>query len=251
MGRDSDQGKGTDSALHSEDLEDVAEFDAFASNYEEALAQGLRFSGEESAYFARGRVNALAAQLARRRGLANPRVILDFGCGTGSTTPLLKDLPAVERVIGTDVSGRLLATARAEYATDGVEFVTHEEIPERAVDVAYCNGVFHHIRPDARDEAIAQVRAALRPGGLFALCENNAWNPGTRVVMRSIPFDRDAIPLSPLRARRLLIGNGFEIETTRFLFFFPRSFRALRRWESHLVRVPLGAQYIVFARRPS
>jgi SAM-dependent methyltransferase len=235
---------------HPEPGGDVAEFDSFASNYEEALAEGLRFSGEESAYFARGRVDALAAHLASRAATACPRVILDFGCGTGSTTPLLEDLPSVRRVIGTDVSHRLLDAARQQYASDSVEFVTYDQIPDGDVDVAYCNGVFHHISPEARGEALAQVRSALRPKGLFALCENNSWNPGTRLVMRSIPFDRDAMPLSPRQARRLLAANGFEIEATEFLFFFPRTLRVLRVWESHLRSLPLGAQYIVFARRP-
>jgi SAM-dependent methyltransferase len=251
MGEPTGQDKDANSAFHPREGEGVAEFDSFASNYEEALAKGLRFSGEQSEYFARGRVKALAAHLASRPSMAGARVILDFGCGTGSTTPLLKDLPSVARVIGTDVSPRLLDTARAEYAGGSIEFVTHDQIPERAADVAYCNGVFHHIPPNARDEAITQVRSALRPGGVFALCENNPWNPGSRLVMRSIPFDRDADPLSARQARRLLIGTGFDIEATEFLFFFPRTFNLLRRWESRLAHVPLGAQYIVFARRPS
>jgi SAM-dependent methyltransferase len=251
MGEPTGQDKDANSALHPCEGGDVAEFDRFASNYEETLAEGLRFSGERSEYFAHGRVKALAAHLASRPTMVGARVILDFGCGTGSTTPLLKDLPSVARVIGTDVSQRSLDTARAKHAGDGVEFVRHDQIPERAADVAYCNGVFHHIPPDARDEAIAKVRSALRPGGVFALCENNPWNPGTRLVMRSIPFDRDAEPLSVRQARRLLIGNGFDIEATQFLFFFPRTFRAVRRWESRLAGVPLGAQYIVFARRPN
>ena len=251
MGERTGQDVDANSALHPHEGGDVAEFDSFASNYEETLAKGLRFSGEQSEYFARGRVNALAAHLASRPTMTGAGVILDFGCGTGSTTPLLKDLPSVARVIGTDVSQRLLDTARAEHAGDGVEFVTKDQIPERVADVAYCNGVFHHIPPNARDEAIAQVRSALRPGGVFALCENNPWNPGTRLVMRSIPFDRDADPLSARQARRLLIANGFDIEATEFLFFFPRTLSLLRRWEGHLRGLPLGAQYVVFARSPS
>lgn len=47
------------------------------------------------------------------------------------------------------------------------------------------------------------VRRSLRPGGVFAFWEINPWNPGTRHVMSRIPFDRDAIMLTPPEARWL------------------------------------------------
>jgi SAM-dependent methyltransferase len=227
----------------------VAGFDSFASDYEEALEMGLRLSGESSMYFAQGRVEALCAHLAHSAPATPVRAILDFGCGTGSTTPLLRELPGVERVIGVDVSERLLERARAAHGGPGVEFRRTDQLGDGEVDLAYCNGVFHHIPIADRPQALSAVRAALRPGGLFALCENNPWNPGTRMVMRAIPFDRDAIPISPSRARRMLNDHGFEVEATRFLFFFPRALSALRRVEPRLGRVPLGAQYMVLARR--
>ncbi len=213
------------------------------------MAKGLRLSGESSRFFAQGRVDALAAHL-KRKPIGSVQLVLDYGCGTGSTTPLLKRLPGVERVVGVDVSQRLLDVARAQHATDGVDFLADDQVPEGAVDVAYCNGVFHHIQPAARLDAVRIVSCALRPGGLFALCENNPWNPGTRLVMRQIPFDRDATPLSPPETRRLLREGGFEVEASEFLFFLPRPLRKLRRWEKHLAHLPLGAQYIVLARKP-
>jgi hypothetical protein len=66
--------------------------------------------------------------------------------------------------------------------------------------------------------------------------------------MRRIPFDRDAVPLSPPQARRLLQRSGFaRIERPRFLFWFPRWLRPLRALEPALVGVPLGAQYYFLA----
>jgi SAM-dependent methyltransferase len=179
-----------------------------------------------------------------------PRLMLDFGCGTGGSTPLLNDLVGAGRAVGVDVSPRSLAVARERVSRDDVEFhlLTHGSI--REVDCAYCNGVFHHIRPDERDDAVGYVFSALGPGGLFALCENNPWNPGTRLVMRSIPFDREALPLGPRQTRRLLQAGGFEILTTDFLFVFPHPLRALRGVERRLRRFPVGAQYMTLARKP-
>jgi SAM-dependent methyltransferase len=226
-----------------------AVFDAYAEDYEDALQRGVGLSGEDSAFFARGRV----AWVARRLAELGVRVkhLLDFGCGTGSTTPLLLELLGATHVVGTDASSKLLEVARSRYGSARVEFLPLGEPPDGTIDLAYCNGVFHHIPPNQRTEAAQYVWRALRPGGLFAFWENNPWNPGTRVVMRRIPFDRDAIKLSPREARGLLRAAGFEILRTDFLFLFPRALAALRRVEPALASLPLGAQYLVLARRPA
>jgi hypothetical protein len=121
--------------------------------------------------------------------------------------------------------------------------------PRGQVDVAFCNGVFHHIPPSERPDALDYVSKSLRLGGFFAFWENNPWNPGTRLVMSRIPFDRDAITISPPEARRLVGDAGFDIVRTDHLFFFPRMLRWLRPLESRLTTVPVGAQYLVLARK--
>jgi SAM-dependent methyltransferase len=224
-----------------------AEFDAYAARYESALQEGLRVSGEDSAYFARGRIECIRDRLAELGAPA--RTVVDFGCGTGSATPLLLDILGAERVIGTDVSHRLLDRARTQHGSGLAEFCSTEQALEGWADVVHCNGVFHHIPPHERPSSLEWVRRALRPGGLFAFWENNPWNPGTRLVMRRIEFDRDAVMLTPHAAREMLTADGFEILRTQSLFYFPRTLRALRRYEPRLANVVLGAQYLVLARR--
>jgi hypothetical protein len=68
--------------------------------------------------------------------------------------------------------------------------------------------------------------------------------------MRRIPFDRDAVTLTPPSARRALMAAGFELIRTDFLFVFPSPLRVLRPLERRLAGLPLGAQYLVLARRP-
>lgn len=225
-----------------------AAFDAYAGDYEEALKRGIGLSGEESSYFARGRVQWVRRRLCEL-GMQTPAV-LDFGCGTGSTTPFLLELPGAAHVVGTDVSSGLLEVARDAQGSDRIEFVPTREPLVASTDLAYCNGVFHHIPVAERGDAVSYVLRSLRPGGLFALWENNPWNPGTRLVMRRIPFDRDAVTLSPPRARQMLAAGGFEIVRTDFLFVFPSPLAALRRLEPAIARLPLGAQYMVLARKP-
>jgi hypothetical protein len=111
--------------------------------------------------------------------------------------------------------------------------------------------VFHHIPLAERADAARTVWRALRPSGWFAFWENNPWNPGTQVVMKRCPFDRDAQTLSPPRARALLGTAGFEVVRTDFLFMFPRALKALRFIEPRVARWPLGAQYQVLCRKPA
>jgi|1185.fasta_scaffold02059_3 SAM-dependent methyltransferase len=229
------------------DAENLPE--AHVRRYEEELNQGISATGEGRDFFARGRVDFLSSCL-RSLDLV-PGRILDFGCGTGDTAPLLLGLPGASSLIGTDVSDVSVAAAEARYRTERAIFRTlAQHVPDGSVDLAYSNGVFHHIPPPERATAVDHVWRSLRPGGVFALWENNPWNPGTRYVMSRIPFDRDAVPLTSGTARALLRARGFEILRVDFLFVFPRFLSILRPLERRMTRLPLGGQYQVLVRRP-
>jgi len=228
---------------------DSSEFDAYSSDYDEALARGLSVSGEDKLYFARERI-AFLARCLHELGV-RPASVLDFGCGTGTATPFFVDLLGVERVVGVDSSERSLELAREQHGASRARFVASRMFaPSGEFPLAYCNGVFHHVPLAERPRVVRRIRESLAPGGHFALWENNPWNPGARYVMWRIPFDRDARMLSPRAARRLLVAGGFEIVRTDHLFVFPRALRGLRFLERHLHATPLGAQYQVLARRP-
>jgi SAM-dependent methyltransferase len=224
-----------------------SEFDGFALQYDAALERGISVSGEDKDFFARGRVQRLTRTL-QTLGV-KPRRILDFGCGTGSAVPHL--LTLADSVKGVDVSRASLEVARKAFAQDRrVDFEVLGDFRDKTrFDLGFCNGVFHHIPPEERANALEIVHRALEPDGLFAFWENNPWNPGTRIVMNRIPFDRDAIPLSPPEACRLLKSCGFQILGLEFHFYFPRCLSALRGFEKMLRSVPLGAQYQILVKK--
>lgn len=227
----------------------ATDFDSYADFYDRTLDEALKASGEDRSYFASGRVTWLARCL--RCMDASPRHVMDYGCGTGATTPLWFEILGAETVVGVDTSLRSLEVARRNHASERVHFLpTVEYEPAGALDLAYCNGVFHHIFPNQRAEAVRFVFRSLRPGGLFSFWENNPWNPGTRYVMAHCAFDQDAVPLSAIEARRLLRSEGFTVLRTDFLFVFPRLLRALRPIERLIFRLPFGAQYHVLCRKP-
>lgn len=223
-------------------------FDQYAAAYEDALSKALAPSGESREFFAAGRVAWLKRCLEEAREA--PRTILDFGCGDGASTPLLLKALRSESATGIDVSAKSLKIARSNHASTRIKYETIGEFQAFAqMDLAYCNGVFHHIVPGQRPEALALANKALRPGGLFSFWENSPWSPATRDVMSRCEFDRDAIMLTPPEARALLRTGGFEILRTDFRFIFPRALRAFRKMEDFVYRLPLGTQYQVLCRK--
>ncbi len=221
-----------------------------SAEYEEMLNRGIRLSGEDRQYFIAGRVKQLQQRLLPA---ASPRRILDFGCGTGETAGHLAETFSEAAIVGIDTSASAVAAASERYGSGRLRFVTVAEFdPDGSFDLCYVNGVFHHIEPSDRATATSLIYRALAPGGYLALFENNPWNPGTRLVMKRIPFDRDARPLTPLEAARLVRAAGFaQKPESRFLFFFPRPLAWLRFLEPWVAHVPLGAQYCVLAAKPS
>jgi SAM-dependent methyltransferase len=216
--------------------------------YTRMLNQGIKLSGEDQTFFINGRLRDLVKTMPARE----PGRILDFGCGLGLTAAALAELFPKAEVVGIDTAEEAIRFAQNERGSSRVRFQTLDLFSEKdAFDLAYCNGVFHHIPPGERMRAATLVRQALKPGGYFALFENNPWNPGTRMVMARIPFDRDAITLPPPETERLLRGAGFEIDRSlRFLFYFPRPLAFLRFTEPLLASLPLGAQYYALGRKP-
>jgi SAM-dependent methyltransferase len=226
------------------------EFDEYVEAYDSALAQGLSVSGEDKNYFARGRIAWLVDCL--RRLQVQPKAVMDFGCGIGSATPFFLDLMKVEFILGLDTSAKSLDVAKRIYGSKRTHFLLPDQYqPSEQIDLAFCNGVFHHIPLNERPAAVNYVYRSLQPVGLFALWENNPWNPGTRYMMSRVPFDRDAITLTPPEARRLVQAGGFEILRTDFLFIFPRMLRWFRGIEPLVSRLPLGGQYQVLCRKRS
>lgn len=224
-------------------------FDAFAQDYEAALQKGLCYTGEDKWYFAKGRCSRTYASLGEAAG--SVRRILDFGCGTGTATRCLQGGFPGATVIGTDPSEESLRVATDDHLGLDCHFVSAEALAgEAPCDLAYCNGVFHHIPLADRDGAIESVWKALKPGGYFALWENNPWNPAVWFVMSRVPFDHDAILLWPRETRSRLRAAGFRIVETRFWFVFPAALSFLRFSEKALSRMPMGGQYVVLAQKP-
>jgi len=224
-------------------------FDSHADDYERQCMEGLAVSGESKEFFARGRIAFLRAWW-DRRGRAEPRRILDYGCGLGDVSALLAEYFPEARVEGVDPSPRCIERATALHATERVCFAVLQGFDEPAAepaDLIHLNGVVHHVEPTQRPQLFETLARRVSPDGIVALFENNPLNPGTRIVMARIPFDRDAVPVTTWEARRRLRAARLRPLRTSHLFFFPGFLRVLRPLERWATRVPLGAQYGIIA----
>jgi SAM-dependent methyltransferase len=227
-----------------------SDFDRYGESYREAVEDSISFCGADLDFFTRVKARVLLELAERAVGPPDGLAFLDLGCGPGETDSFLEG--RVGGLAGVDVSPRMLAQARrrnpwAEYRDYG----EGDPIPyeDASFDVCFAICVFHHVRRSQRTGVVAEMKRVCRPGGLIAVFEHNPLNPLTRRAVRGCEFDRDADLLRRRAALRLLSESGLHPHG-RYIEFFTRDSRLLRRIESRLGWLPLGAQYAVFARRP-
>jgi SAM-dependent methyltransferase len=224
-----------------------AEFDKFAHRYEETMARPCALSGESPEFYAEQRMRWCLRRLAPWLPF---ETALDFGCGTGGSLRFFVEILGCKKVLGIDPSVESLSVARQKHPNLPLELKTVSEfVPRADIPFAFCNGVFHHINPVERRSALDYVRACLAPKGIFAFWENNPWNPVVVYSMSLNEFDRYAKKLSAPHSVHLLKESGFSVEFVDFCSFFPRFAKKLRGLEPRIRWLPLGAQYLVLARK--
>ncbi|WP_300301887.1 tetratricopeptide repeat protein, partial [Ferrovibrio sp.] len=130
-------------------------FDRFAGDFEKTLA-GLGYRVPELL------CGALQQQLGARHGLA----ILDAGCGTGLCAPLLK--PLAKRLVGVDLSGGMLAKAKARGLYDALheaELGAFLGSAAERYDMTVAADVFCYF--GLLDPTLQAIAAKTTPGGLL------------------------------------------------------------------------------------
>ncbi len=225
-----------------------ATFDQFAQNYEDVHAKSIALSGEESIFFVELKIKLLREYF-EERATTNLK-ILDYGCGTGRAASFVKRYFPQSSFIGVDPSPKSIEVARKHFPDDTFRVLgTDGSIPEKEVDVIFAAGVFHHIPKAEQAGAVQHIMNALKPGGYFVLFEHNPYNPLTVRVVKSCPFDEGVILLKPKLSRSLLHRQAFLFEHQRYYFFFPKFLWFLRPLERWLRWMPLGAQYMIVAKK--
>jgi SAM-dependent methyltransferase len=106
---------------------------------------------------------------------AQPRAILDIGCGAGTqlTAPLAAAFPEIA-MTGVDEDVRSLAWARAHAVADNLTFAAPVEVtPDRRFDLVIASEVLEHVADPA--DFLRQLAARVAPGGRLVLTVPNGY----------------------------------------------------------------------------
>lgn len=130
------------------------------------------------------------------------RIVLDFGCGTGRSTRLLKSLGA-ERVIGVDRNENMIEQARANSAT-GIDFhlMREQTIPllDTYVDLVLSAHSLVEVRTlDDMGRIAGEMARVLKPGGELIVISTNPACLGYEFISyiyphKAAPQSGDLIP---------------------------------------------------------
>lgn len=217
------------------------DFDDYSEDYDELLRESTKLYAEDSEYFARYKVDLI--RHAARRPVTR---VLEYGCGTGRNIGYLQGAFPNARIVGTDVSAASLQIAAANNPDAQFE-VENECLELGAFDLIFVASVFHHIPPVERAAVMATLARRLAPGGSIDIFEHNPFNPVTRRIVSTCPFDADAILLKPAELRSLFRHAGLHLQRQTYCLFVPPRLSWFLPLEKFLGWLPLGGQYWVSA----
>ncbi len=230
---------------------DSAEFDSFASEYDQLLRQAVSATGEGPEFFHEYKVRELS-QMAGKRHL-QPERILDFGSGVGNSTPYFRRYFPSAQLTSADVSARSLEVAQERFpgAAAGLQ-IQGNRLPaaDDSFDLAFSACVFHHIDHAEHVHWLRELFRVTRPGGMLGIFEHNPLNPLTVNAVHHCPFDANAHLIRSKQLVERYRNSGWSDPKVRYHLFFPRMLSGLRALEPYLAGIPLGGQYSVTAIKP-
>lgn len=220
-------------------------FDAFAAEYASLHQKNLGLFGKNMSVFPRHK-----ARLAGRR-LAPPKSLLDFGCGIGVNLPYLREVFPDAAFSGCDISEKSL-----EIAAENAPFASFRAVPSpeqlalaypKGIDSVFISCVLHHIPPDQHAAWLQAIHRIITPGGGIIIFEHNPFNPITRRMVSTCPYDADAALLSPKYCKSLLAEAGFSRIILKYTLFTLWTSAFWVTLERGLGWLPLGGQYYAVA----
>jgi SAM-dependent methyltransferase len=226
----------------------VTAFDRYGDTYGEKLERAIGGIGDP-ALFTEVKAQILIRAANRLLGPPADLSVLDVGCGPGLTDSFLTD--EFGSVAGVDISAQMVE--RACQANPDASYVHYDgrRLPFRtgSFDLAFAICVLHHVERRDRAAFAAEVARVTRPGGVVAILEHNPLNPLTRVVVSRCEFDESVDLLGMRETKQVLATAGADAVEACYILFFPWHARVFRQAERALGWVPIGAQYIVSAKR--
>lgn len=144
-------------------------------------------------------------------------VVLDFGCGIGRLSYFLA--PYVKKVIGVDVSEKMIEVAKLKNAAPNIEYYhinnnnTHEVLSNFKVDCLFSYWVMQHISDERIKELLKDFSALLNKDGKIYIFEQIQYKISVSEEVHVMRKEEDYI--------RLFESNGFQFTGRKTLFRMP------------------------------
>jgi SAM-dependent methyltransferase len=223
------------------------DFNKFAKEYNFLLNKQLKTYVDDVSLFAKYKVDICKKTFPR-----NPKLILEFGCGTGRNLPFLKSQFPEAKIYGFDISADSIKVAK-KFNPD-VSFIRinskNFKLPTKIkFDFIFVANVFHHIDPEIRRSTLTEIYNLLDNKGFLYIFEHNPWNPLTQKLVRECPLDVDASLIKMHEMRELLLSANFKITINKYTLFSKPNFKLFSLLENFFGWLPLGAQYFIQAKK--
>ena len=220
-------------------------FDEYADNYRQIHNENINITGVDSDYFSEHKITVVKSN---EKNFTDNLKILDFGCGDGNSYSYFQSYFPNCSYQGIDISLESISVAEMKFKNEN-DFKTFNgiDIPfeDQTFDIVFIACVLHHIDFSFHNEIFLEIFRVLKKGGRLYIFEHNKYNPVTRHIVNTCPFDKDAVLLPPYRLKKTLKELNNKTTELNFILFFPRHklFNFFIRLEKHLTWLPIGGQY--------
>jgi SAM-dependent methyltransferase len=216
-------------------------FDDYTESYNKILSDQLSFFDSNDEYFSEYKIRILKQFVD-----ISPKKILEYGCGVGRNLKYLQNYFQISKIYGCDISKKSIELARKNHPTMNFFLLGEDSIKEE-FDLIFIALVFHHIHQDLHKKTLIEINKMLSENGNLFIFEHNPFNPITRFLVNTCPFDSDAVLITKRSLEKLLRQSGFQVGCGRYTLYFPAFLKKLRVIEPLLGFIPLGGQYFIKA----
>jgi ubiquinone/menaquinone biosynthesis C-methylase UbiE len=166
--------------------------------------------------------------------IGKPRRILDLGCGTGSTTLMLKQAFPQAEVIGLDLSPYMLVRAEDKAKTGGLDIqwlhgnAEHTGFPDASFDLVTASLLFHETPPAVSQSILRESFRLLKVGGEVLILD------GSQKTLRQLDWLNNVFEEPYIRAfagesvDAWMGAVGFEAVQTQDLWFIHQVTRGVK-----------------------
>jgi SAM-dependent methyltransferase len=224
-------------------------FEQHKNTYRQKIQKSINFAGKDLDFYTEAKVSRLLSLTLKFLGNPNQLSILDVGCGIGITDFYLTG--KYKKVYGIDLSRGVVKKAAALNPQASYKSYGGKRLPysTNSMDVTFAICVMHHVVPEELTQFCEEMMRVTKKGGLVIVFEHNPLNPLTRYAVSQCDLDEDAQLLRMREVSDMLTSSKGLILERRYILFMPFYGKLFSYVDNLLNGVPLGAQYLVAARK--